>query len=72
MKSEDDIPDFLKFHEKVEASVPIDDDCDDSISTTCMYTEMTLKNAKLYGPKFPIIAAPTMHENGSRGPLVKP
>jgi hypothetical protein len=31
-------------------------DGEDSLSTACMYTEMTLKNAKMYGPKFPIVA----------------
>ena len=50
LKSSDEIPAFLQFSEdiapKADAAMLTTDEGDDSLSTTCMYTEMTLKNAK--------------------------
>lgn len=56
LKSDGEIPDFLKINEKGDGLSEYFDD--EAFSTTCMYTEMTLKNTKLYAPKFPIVAAP--------------
>ena len=56
LKNESEIPDFLKINEKGDGLSEYFED--DSFSTTCMYTEMTLKNSKLFAPKFPIVAAP--------------
>ena len=57
MKSENEIPEFLKLHQKIDC---FSNGGEDSISSACMYTEMTLKNAKLYAPKFPIVTAPVV------------
>lgn len=55
LKSDNEIPDFLKLNQKIDC---FSDSGEDSISTACMYTEMTLKNSALYAPKFPILTAP--------------
>ena len=55
LASESEIPDFLKLNQKIDC---FSDSGEDSISTACMYTEMTLKNSALYAPKFPVLTAP--------------
>ena len=61
VKSESDIPAFLKLSSDISKDPDQIQIEEESLATTCLYTEMTLKSGQ-YNPVYPLRAPEPIHD----------